>query len=131
MDNIDIIILKELLNDSSISHQKIGDKIFLSSQAVSQRVKKLKENGLLQKYSIEIAADKLIYIEVYLNKNEFFEFEQNLLSFKNIISLKKMEGSFCYLIKYFYLDNPDYQKLLQTIEHYGRYKINRVSRVIK
>lgn len=53
MDKKDRAILSELRNNSRQSWRKIGDKVFLSSQAVGQRVQDLLNNHIIEKFTIK------------------------------------------------------------------------------
>jgi len=53
MDKKDRAILSELRNNSRQSWREIGDKVFLSSQAVGQRVQDLLNNHIIEKFTLK------------------------------------------------------------------------------
>lgn len=54
LDPIDAKILTILKNDSRLSHKEIGEMVHRTGQAVGQRIAKMQDEGLIQKYSIVI-----------------------------------------------------------------------------
>src|SRR5690625_4031330 len=59
MDEIDIAILKTLQRDGKLSMTKLGKTVSLSQHAVTERVKRLEEQGVIEKYSVVINPSKI------------------------------------------------------------------------
>jgi DNA-binding Lrp family transcriptional regulator len=62
MDNADLLILKELVNDCTISAKVLakklnGERIDLSERAVRKRVKRLYDNGIIKAFTILLDPD--------------------------------------------------------------------------
>lgn len=129
MDEIDEEIIRLLSKDSNQSNRLIGEKCFISGQAVSQRRLKMEQDGMIIGSCIKTSFPT-VHIEIYLNKNNFTEFEMEILNFQDIISLEKITGGYCYHLKYLNLNDQDYRMLLETIERFARYKVHAVSQVI-
>ena len=75
MDKKDRAILSELRNNSRQSWREIGDKVFLSSQAVGQRVQDLLNDHIIEKFTIKEQKQHLQFITIYMNTNQFTSFE--------------------------------------------------------
>ena len=58
MDNIDIKILKLLQQNSRVTASEISTRINLSVPAVGDRLKKLDNAGIIEKYTIILSAKK-------------------------------------------------------------------------
>lgn len=58
MDEIDLLILNELLKDARKSLSEISNKINLSLPAVSERVKKLERNNIIERYTAVLNPEK-------------------------------------------------------------------------
>ena len=69
MDKKDRAILNELRNNSRQSWREIGEKVFLSSQAVGQRVQELLNNHSIQRFTIKEQRNQLQFITIYMNTN--------------------------------------------------------------
>ena len=75
IDKNDMKILEILKEDSSLSTHKISKKTLIPVTTVNNRIKKLKNNGVIKKYTIEIDKSKmgfnlLAYIFINLSNTE-------------------------------------------------------------
>ena len=123
MDKKDRAILSELRNNSRQSWRKIGDKVFLSSQAVGQRVQDLLNNHIIEKFTIKEQKQHLQFITIYMNTNQFTSFENLVKSFNEVIEFYKITGDGCYMIISHF--NSDALNLFLTkITDFGRYKVS-------
>ena len=80
LDLKDRKILYELDLNSRQSFQEIGRKVRLSKETVFHRIKKLEEQGIIQKYSTMVDVGKLGYMNFRI-----------FLKFQNITSVKEQE----------------------------------------
>ena len=74
MDNIDFEILNELRRDARISNKKLAEKIHLSPPAVLERVKKLRESGVIKEFVTRMDNRTLgyhisVFIELKIERN--------------------------------------------------------------
>ncbi len=123
MDKKDRAILSELRNNSRQSWREIGDKVFLSSQAVGQRVQDLLNNHIIEKFTIKEQKQHLQFITIYMNTNQFTSFENLVKSFNEVIEFYKITGDGCYMIISHF--NSDALNLFLTkITDFGRYKVS-------
>jgi len=65
MDKFDRTIIDLLVANSRRSIASIGDDIGLSRTAVNDRIQRLKESGIIQRYTIDVASDDLSKVTVY------------------------------------------------------------------
>lgn len=61
MDQIDINILEVMKVNGRATASEISKKVNLSIPAVSERIRKLEENHIIDQYSIKINRDKVGY----------------------------------------------------------------------
>lgn len=123
MDKKDRAILSELRNNSRQSWRKIGDKVFLSSQAVGQRVQDLLNNHIIEKFTIKEQKQHLQFITIYMNTNEFTSFENLVKSFDEVGEFYKITGDGCYMI-ISHFDSDALNLFLTKITDFGRYKVS-------
>ena len=95
MDKKDRAILNELRNNSRQSWREIGEKIFLSSQAVGQRVQELLNNHIIEKFTIKEPKHQLQFITIYMNSNQFESFEKLVKSVNEVSEFYKITGEGC------------------------------------
>lgn len=123
MDKKDRAILSELRNNSRQSWREIGDKVFLSSQAVGQRVQDLLNNHIIEKFTIKEQKQHLQFITIYMNTNQFTSFENLVMSFNEVIEFYKITGDGCYMI-ISHFDSDALNLFLTKITDFGRYKVS-------
>ncbi|MFQ1007750.1 hypothetical protein B6D12_01970 [Gilliamella apicola] len=123
MDKKDRAILSELRNNSRQSWREIGDKVFLSSQAVGQRVQDLLNNHIIEKFTIKEQKQHLQFITIYMNTNQFTSFENLVKSFNEVIEFYKITGDGCYMI-ISHFDSDALNLFLTKITDFGRYKVS-------
>ncbi len=54
LDEIDVLILQELQKDSRLSIRELSKRINLSPPSVTERVRRLEDDGVIEKYTIKI-----------------------------------------------------------------------------
>lgn len=123
MDKKDRAILSELRNNSRQSWREIGDKVFLSSQAVGQRIQDLLNNHIIEKFTIKEQKQHLQFITIYMNTNQFTSFENLVKSFNEVIEFYKITGDGCYMI-ISHFDSDALNLFLTKITDFGRYKVS-------
>lgn len=123
MDKKDRAILSELRNNSRQSWREIGDKVFLSSQAVGQRVQDLLNNHIIEKFTIKEQKQNLQFITIYMNTNQFTSFENLVKSFDEVGEFYKITGDGCYMI-ISHFDSDALNLFLTKITDFGRYKVS-------
>ena len=123
MDKKDRAILSELRNNSRQSWREIGDKVFLSSQAVGQRVQDLLNNHIIEKFTIKEQKQHLQFITIYMKTNQFTSFENLVKSFNEVTEFYKITGDGCYMI-ISHFDSDALNLFLTKITDFGRYKVS-------
>ncbi len=127
MDNIDYQIIGLLKANGKLSNVELGEILHLSSQAVGVRRTKLERASIITKYTISSNLYKTCFIEIYLNDNNFSQFEAAISSFEAELKLYKISGAYCYLLIYEEVAevfDQSLAELLVVVEQYARYKVN-------
>lgn len=132
LDKTDIKILTLLQENSQLTFKEISQKINLSITPVHDRVKRLEKEGVIARYVTlldkkKIGASLTVYCNITLDKqtkNNFSEFEEEILKFPEVIECNIVSGGFDYLLKIITRDMESYnifyqQKLsvMQSIAH--------------
>lgn len=130
IDPIDQKILDLLTADSRISHKKIGETVHRTGQAVGLRIEKLKADGILKKYTIEIAIEQKSYIRLFLKVTPSEKFERLILSHQQVLELNKVAGQACYIVVGCF-SNHQLNAFLEEIEPFATYTVETVLKQIK
>lgn len=95
LDHTDMSILDELSKNSRITMKELGEKVHLTGQAVSDRIAKLEDNGVIEGYTIKVNQVKLGYfIHALITIFTQSTYHHPYLSF-----IKKENNTYCVTIK--------------------------------
>ncbi|MCI1945647.1 Lrp/AsnC family transcriptional regulator [Clostridium luticellarii] len=134
MDNIDIRILKLLQKNARISISEISNIINLSIPAVSDRLKKLYNSGVIKKYTIIVNNKKfnknLTSILFVSLKDPVFtdKFIKIIENEDEIVEYSYLVGDFDFMLKVVTRDTETLQKILHRIKYIDG--IERVKAII-
>ncbi len=107
LDTIDIRILNELQNDSSLSNVELAKRVHLSPSPCLMRVKALKDKGVIRNY-VALADPKIlglglnVFISISLkeqSKEALAEFEKRISEHDEVMECYLMTGDSDYLIR--------------------------------
>lgn len=128
MDKTDQRILKILKENAKTSLKEIGERVHKSGQAVGLRIKKLEEQQIIQNYTINIHYPDSQLITIFMDSNNFVEFENFIQQdLEHISEFYKISGEGCYIIKS-HFGLTELQLFLDNISKYCRYKVNHLTR---
>ena len=107
LDATDRRILMELQNDGRITNQDLAKQVRLSPAACFDRVKRLRERGIIKGYSAildpnEIGLPLIIFVEVFLDRTteeQFAAFASAVQRTPEVLECHMVAGGFDYLIK--------------------------------
>jgi len=124
LDSIDYKILEELQKNARISMKKLGNIIGLTAPAVSERIKKMEKDRVIEGYSTLINPAKLgkkikVLINVSMpveNREEFFKLIEES---PNVINCHHVTGSYCMVIKALFVEMKELEELIYKIQKYG------------
>ena len=128
LDASDIRILQLLQENAQLTLKEISQKINLSVTPTHDRIKRLEQEGVIDKY-VTILNKKMVgnpmmvYCNITLDKqqkNHFEEFEEAIRQFPEVIECSVVSGNFDYLLKVIVKDmnayNEFYQKKLSDLQ---------------
>lgn len=143
LDALDCHILNILQDDSMISVKDIASQIGLSFTPTYERMKSLKQRGVIQKYVAVVDREKVGYhIMSYCNvtlkdhsPERFKEFEEKISEENQVLEVLSLSGTYDYMLKIIAKDIKDYNeiitKLTGKIPNIGQYHSNIVLSVSK
>jgi Lrp/AsnC family transcriptional regulator len=127
LDVNDIRILQLLQENAQLTLKEISQKINLSMTPTHDRIKRLENEGVIEKY-VTILNKKMlgnpmiVYCNISLDKqqkNHFEEFEEAIKQFPEVIECSVISGNYDYLIKVIVKNmeayNDFYQKKLSDL----------------
>ena len=125
MDNIDKKILSILQKNARTPLKVIAEKVFLSSPAVSARIKQLEREGIITGYHTEVDLAKLgCFINAFINismeasrKHDFYEFVQKC---PNVIECNSITGDYSMLIKVAFPTTFELDAFVGELQKFGK-----------
>lgn len=143
LDGTDHKILNYLQEDATISIKDLAEKIGLSFTATYERVKSLKNHGVIRKNVVLIDAEKggfeiMAYCNIVLKEqsnDKLREFEDKIMTKPQVLEVVSLSGQYDYMIKVVAKNIKDYNNFMTTvvanIPNIGQYHSNIVLSVIK
>ena len=122
LDAIDRKLLRELQHNSKITNAELAKLVNLSPTPCLERVKRLQEQGYIERYTALLNPDRLGYnllafIEITLdrtNRNVFDEFAAFIKPIDAIQECHMIAGGFDYLVKVRFRTMKEYRQFLGT-----------------
>ncbi len=143
LDLFDRKILNELQANSKLTIKEMADKIGLSQTPVHERIKKLERAGVIQNYTAlldpkMLGLNLMAFCNVSLKQHSqeyLLRFEQEVLSFSEVVECYHTAGTFDYLLKIIVADMSDYQHFivneLAAFEYIGKVQSSFVMTRVK
>jgi Lrp/AsnC family transcriptional regulator, leucine-responsive regulatory protein len=127
MDITDYRIIELLQEDGRISMKDLGKVVGLTSPAVSERVKRLEESGVIQGYKAIVNPDKLgrvikSFINISLPSENYTNFIEYAKGDNRIVECHHITGEDCLLLKVIVKDMYELEKVIDKIKQVGRTK---------
>lgn len=105
MDSIDKALLTELIKNGRQTASELSKTISLSIPAVTERIRKLEQNNLIQKYTIKINKQELgfkllAFIFVNIDNTENTQaFRKIITQYPCVLECHHVAGNYDYLLK--------------------------------
>jgi Lrp/AsnC family transcriptional regulator, leucine-responsive regulatory protein len=120
VDQIDRKILRALQEDGRITNNALAQKCGLSNAACFERVRRLRESGVITGYTALLDPEKLdrallVFIEVLLDRttdDAFAAFAEHVRKLPDVIEAHMVAGGFDYLLKVRVADMSAYRAFL-------------------
>ncbi|MGR0279926.1 Lrp/AsnC family transcriptional regulator [Marinomonas dokdonensis] len=104
MDKIDLKLIKALEENARMTYAQLGKLVHLSAPAVTERVRKLEEQGVIAGYHATVNLEKvgvpitaLVECEVYRTKER--EFKALVLSLEEVIDCYNVTGPSAFMLR--------------------------------
>lgn len=104
MDNIDIILLKLLQENSRITISELSKKLALSRPSISERILRLQEKGIIEEFTARVSLDAvgrntILYIQLSSLKVSPSVIEEMLAGDEDVLECHRVTGHIDYFIK--------------------------------
>jgi DNA-binding Lrp family transcriptional regulator len=143
LDRIDYLILDTLQANGRQSITRTAETVHISLSACWQRVKRLEKSGIIQRYTAEIALEKLQVVQIVMahialskhNRKAYELFERSVLEIPEVVECYELTGQFDFHLKFIVTSMERYKAILENIishqsgvEKYFTYVVTRVAK---
>ncbi|WP_062047383.1 Lrp/AsnC family transcriptional regulator [Bacillus sp. JCM 19034] len=122
MDDINRRILDALQEEGRISMTELGKKISLSVPAVTERVKKLEDQGIIEGYKAiinPVKINKTVKAFVLVKTHKCTAFREFCKEHPNVIECHRLTGEYSYLVKVITESNDLLEQFIDSTMEYG------------
>ncbi len=125
MDKVDQKIIQMLQKNARIPVKDIAKEVFLSSPAVSARIDRLVQDGLIKGYHMTIDRSKLGYdltafIQLEITPHQKAEFYPFIKKSPNVLECSCVTGQYSQLIKVAFRSTSELEVFLGSLQQFGR-----------
>lgn len=126
-DHIDEQILKSLLENARTPLKTIASKVFLSSPAVSARIERLEQSGIITGYSARINPAELGYhikafINLEVNPDQKKDFYPYIKSCNNVVECNCVTGDYAMLVEVMFKSTEELDHFIGDLQKFGSTK---------
>jgi Lrp/AsnC family leucine-responsive transcriptional regulator len=125
MDHIDLQIVSLLQKNARLSTAQIGRMIDLSTTATKERIKKLEDESVIERYSAVLNYKAVGYpltafITVPVGDIGIKEMGERLVALPEVLECHKVTGNTCFLVKVKVRDADHLEQLVDYINQFAR-----------
>ena len=135
-DELDLKIIDMLKTNAKTPLKVIGEKVHLTPQAISNRIIRLQDLGLITQYTIStnnslLGKNITAYITIFMKTTKHEQLVKFIKSNSIIEEAHRISGDGCYLLKVICSNMEEINLLLDSIMEYGTYRLNLSTNTIK
>ena len=130
IDELDLQILRCLIDQADLPHKEIGQRVHLTGQAVGARIRKLQELGVIEGYTVRWNPDTIgltvhAFITVFMKSNTAHQaFQAFARAKEQIAEVHRVSGEGCYWLRVRIGSPAELSGLLDEVLQYGNYKVS-------
>ena len=122
MDRIDRELLRLLLEDGRATYQELGRSVRLSANTVAERVRRLRDTGVLRGFSADLDLAVLghgltLLSDVRLREGtDRSEFETGLATVGQVVSAMRLTGEYDYQLRIACVDSGEFETVVDGLK---------------
>lgn len=104
LDQVNIRILEELQQNPRLTMSELGRRVGMSSPAVTERVHRLEESGVIQGYALQINPAALglaltVYIRIRPSPGQLSKIAELAQQIPEVVECHRVTGEDCFILK--------------------------------
>jgi Lrp/AsnC family leucine-responsive transcriptional regulator len=124
LDTVNLRILEELQRDPRLTMSELGRRVSMSSPAVTERVRRLEEAGVIGGYRLELYAAALglpiaAYVRVRPNPGQLPRIAELARQIPEVVECHRVTGEDCFILKVHLPSIDQLDRLLDSFLLFG------------
>lgn len=125
LDDIDKKLIQLLSENSRASLHDLSKQVFLSPPAVSSRIEKLENKGIIKGYGLKVDLGKLGYsfvsfVEIVMEPNEKEEFVEFVTNNPNVLECYHIAGAYSMIMKICFESSERLYDFVGKLQKFGK-----------
>ncbi len=131
IDPVNLRVLKELQRDPRLTMSELGRRVGMSSPAVTERVRRLEEAGVIQGYRVELNPTALglpitAYIRIRPSPGQLSKIAELAQQIPEVVECHRVTGEDCFILKVYIPAIDQLDRLLDFFLLYGSTTTNLI-----
>src|SRR2546421_12670260 len=124
LDEINVRILEELLSDPRLSMSELGRRVVMASPAVTERVRRLEDAGVIKGYRLDLNPAALglpiaAYVRIRPNPGQLPRIAELARQIPEVVECHRVTGEDCFVLKVHIPAIDQLDRLLDSFLLYG------------
>ncbi|HLX58968.1 MAG TPA: Lrp/AsnC family transcriptional regulator, partial [Ktedonobacteraceae bacterium] len=124
IDAVNIRVLEELQRDPRLTMSELGRRVGMSSPAVTERVRRLEETGVIQGYRLDLNPAALglpiaAFIRIRPNPGQLPRIAELAQQIPEVVECHRVTGEDCFVLKVYIPAIDQLDRLLDSFLLYG------------
>ncbi len=124
LDDVDWHLLELLQEDGRLSFSELGRRVSLSGSAVTERVRRLEERGVITGYAARVDTTKLglpieAMVRARVRSLDTPRFRTAVLPLPQVVSADHVTGEECWILRVLCRDTAELEGLVEKVQRYG------------
>ncbi|MET9002394.1 Lrp/AsnC family transcriptional regulator [Amycolatopsis sp. NPDC004169] len=124
LDDVDWRLLELLQSDGRLSFSELGRRVSLSGSAVTERVRRLEERGVITGYAARVDTTKLglpieALVRARVRSLDTPRFRTAVLPLAQVVAADHVTGEECWVLRVLCRDTAELEELLEKVQRYG------------
>ncbi len=124
LDAVNLRVLEELQRDPRLTMSELGRRIGMSSPAITERVRRLEEAGVIRGYRLELNPVALglpiaVYVRIRPNTGQLPRIAELARQIPEVVECHRVTGEDCFVLKVHIPAIDQLDRLLDTFLLYG------------
>lgn len=125
IDEIDVRILQELQADSRISIRELSKRVNLSPPSVTERVRRLEDQNIIEGYTIRLNKKELGFgidciVQVTMKDGQYEKFKSFIQDDKHSEWCYRIAGAACFIVKLSVPSLEDIEQFINAVSSYAQ-----------